>query len=127
MTTTVQFRGPFFKTDVGREVRNAIGKAVSAVAAAGKSQMQSQLTPGHGYSSGEFRKGIRRKKTGFTARVFAKDARIAAWLSGTSSLNARSRFKGLSPRPFDAAAAATDSKAQDIADKIINKLTDDLS
>lgn len=125
--TSVQFKGPFFHTDVGREVRTAIGKAVSAVAAEGKTQMRSQLVPGHGYETGAFRKGIRRKKTGFTARVFARDGRIAAWLSGTSKLNARSRFKGLSPKPFEAAAHATDNKAQDIANKIINALTDDLS
>lgn len=127
MPASVEFRGPFFRTDAGRAVRTAIGKAVSAVAAEGKTQMQAQLVQGHGKQTGEFRRGIRRKKTGFTARVFAVDSRIAAWLSGTSSLNARSRFKGLSPKPFEAAGAATDSKAQGIADKIINALTKELS
>lgn len=125
MTTRVEFRGPFFKTDVGREVRKAIGKAVSAVANEGKKDVQAQLYSGHGKDSGEFRRGIRRKKSGFTARVFAKDARKAAWLEGTSSLNRRSRYKGI--QPFTTATSVTDGKAQRIADKLINALAKDLS
>lgn len=125
MTQKVEFKGPFFRTDAGREVRNAIGKAVSAVAAEGKRDTQALLTEGHGKDSGEFRKGIRRKKKGFTATVFAKNAMIAAWLQGTSKRNQTTSYKGINL--FTDAAQATDGKAQAIADKIINALARELS
>ena len=91
---TVDFKGPFFKTDAGKAVRKYINRAVSKVSIAGKNEVKAELYKGHGKDTGEFRRGIRSKKKGMTSTVFAKDKRKATWLQGTSKLNQRSRFKG---------------------------------
>lgn len=129
MTTkpiTVDFKGPIFKTEAGKAVRRAINKTISKVATRARQETRKQLSKGHGVDSGAFKKGIRSKKRGLTSRTFALDARKAAWLSGTSKLNARSRFKGLSPRPFRAAAQITDQTAGEEARKIVADLVREL-
>jgi hypothetical protein len=121
---TVDFKGPIFKTDAGRAVKKAIGKAISNVAAAGKREVQASLVEGHGKDSGEFRKGIRRKKVGMTAKVYARDARISAWLQGTSSLNRKSRYKGINL--WGEATQRTDQGAGEDARKMVAELVKEL-
>jgi hypothetical protein len=121
---TVNFKGPFFKTDVGRAVRKYINRAISKVSIAAKNEIKAELYPGHGKATGAFRKGIRSKKKGLSSRVFAKDARKAAWLQGTSKLNQRTRFKGY--RVFTTAARRTDAGAGNEARKQIAALVREL-
>lgn len=123
--SAIELRGPFFKTDAGRQVKAAISKAIIAVAREGKKDVQAQLYEGHGRDKGDFRKTIRTRKRGASSTIYSRDARISTWLQGTSKRNQTTRFKGYGI--WDAAAKQTDGKAQDIADKIIHALTRDLN
>lgn len=111
----VDFKGPIFKTDAGRQVKKAINKLIIEVSKEGVKNAKAEIVPGHGKDSGEFRKSIKRKKRGFTSRIFSRDARKAAWLEGRSKLNAKSRFKGYSD--WERAYRQTDSTAGEEARK----------
>lgn len=120
----VDFSGPIFKTDAGRVVKKAIQKAISNVAKAGKKEVQAQLTEGHGKDSGEFRKGIRYKRTGMSAKVWARDARISAWLQGTSKRNRTTRYKGINL--WTVSAQNTDKGAGEEARKLVAEIVKEL-
>lgn len=120
----VDFKGPIFKTDAGRAVKKAIQKAISNVAKAGKKEVQASLTEGHGKDSGEFRKGIRYKRTGMSAKVYARDARISAWLQGTSKRNRTTRYKGINL--WGEATQRTDQGTGEEARKVVAELVREL-
>jgi hypothetical protein len=109
MPAAVKVSGAFFRGDVGGQAKRAVRKVVSAVGAVAKSEVQADLTKGHGRDSGAFRSGIRRKTKGLETTVYARNSAIAQWLEGTGKLNSRSRFKGY--QIFARAAARTDAKA----------------
>lgn len=121
---TVNFKGPFFKTDTGKAVQKYIGKAISNVSLAAKREIKAELVPGHGVVTGEFKRGIRSKKKGLSSRVYGRDARKSAWLQGTSKLNQRTRFKGYGI--FTRAARATDRGAGEEARKQVAALVREL-
>lgn len=125
----VKHTGPIFATTVGGTVKKAIADAVRAVALVGKAEVKGSLHEGYGLKSGAMKKDIRAaksKKWVLTSVVFARDGRKAAWLSGTSKLNARSRFKGLEPHPFSAAVPATQGAAEAKTQQIIQALVETL-
>lgn len=125
MSLIIDLKGPFFRTDVGRVVKDAINKAVVAVANEGVKDVKAQLFTGHGKDTGQYRASIKTKKSGASSTVFSRDARKSTWLQGTSQRNRNTRFKGYGL--WTDAAAETDDKAQGIADKIIHALTKELS
>lgn len=121
----VTYSGPFFRTDVGKKVKAAINTAVTDVAKDGKRNVQAQLTPGHGVDTGAYRRGIKRRKRGFTATVSASNAMIAAWLEGRSRRNRTTRFPGYGI--FRSAFATTDRNADAIRTKLRDSIVRELS
>lgn len=125
----VKHSGPIFATTVGGTVKKAIQQAVRAVAIVGKNEVKGMLREGYGVKTGAMKRDIRTaksKKWMLTSLVYARDGRKSAWLAGTSKLNARSKFKGLQPRPFTAATPATQGAANAKVTQIIHALAETL-
>lgn len=109
MTSAVKISGAFFKGDVGKQAKTAVGKVVTQVAVVGKREVQAELYLGHGSLSGAFRKRVKRRTKGLTALVWASNTMIAQWLQGVQKRNRTTKFKGY--QIFDHARNRTDATA----------------
>ena len=122
MTAAVKVSGAFFRGNVGVQTKKAVGKVVTEVAKVGKTELQAQLYPGHGRRSGAFRRTVKRRTRGLTARVWASNTMIAKWLQGGVGLipKRKGSFRGYAI--FDAATARTDATAGEEARKGVAEL-----
>lgn len=122
--TRVDLKGPLFSTEAGRAVKRALNKVIIDVAKAGVTELKAELSPGHGVASGAFRRGVKRRKRGLSARVYASNTMIARWLQGNQKRNRTTRFKGY--QIFDHAAARTDRTAGEQARQVAAQLVREL-
>ena len=120
----VRVSGPIFSTEAGKVVKKAIDKVIIDVAKVGVREVKSELHRGHGVDSGAFKRTVRRRKKGLSARVYSSNTMIALWLQGTQKRNRTTRFKGY--QIFDKAAQRTDATAGEQARRVAAELVREL-
>ena len=125
MDIKVTVSGPMFNGDPARVLDKAIGQVIIAVSKAGVNEVKADLTPGHGYQTGKFRKTISRRKRGMVGTIYSKNTMISKWLEGGSSLIKRkSSFRGYGI--WGPATQRTDRTAGEEARAIVAELVREL-
>ena len=123
---TVTISGPLFSPSVGRIVSDAVRDINQDLVRRGEELLQDDLYPGHGYETGAFSRSVhgavRESQHGV---IYTTMPHIGAWLEGVSSLNDRTRYRGI--QIFKQATQELDRDARRIGEDGAKRLVRRLS